>query len=126
MHIQVHSRWILNESLFEDTEACHLPFSAYNSEHNIALTDHLAIHLLQLPKCTSEEEVIKSEKERWVYLFKEGGNIDADNPPAPLKTKEMRQVMKVLQRFSENEKDYFLYQSRLNAVLKENTYISEL
>ncbi|MCP4701223.1 MAG: hypothetical protein GY862_30865, partial [Gammaproteobacteria bacterium] len=34
--------------------------------------------------------------------------------------------MKVLQRFSENEKDYFLYQSRLNAVLKENTYISEL
>ncbi|MCP4695327.1 MAG: Rpn family recombination-promoting nuclease/putative transposase [Gammaproteobacteria bacterium] len=122
---RVVSIWILNENLFEDTEACHLPFSVCNSEHNIVLTDHLAIHLLQLQKCKSEE-VIKSEKERWIYLFKKGGNIDVDNPPAPLKTKEMRQAMKVLHQFSENEKDYSLYQSRLAAVLKENTYISEL
>jgi DNA-binding protein H-NS len=38
----------------------------------------------------------------------------------------MRQVMKVLHRFSENEKDYLLYQSRMDAVLKENTYFSAL
>ncbi|MCP4697646.1 MAG: Rpn family recombination-promoting nuclease/putative transposase [Gammaproteobacteria bacterium] len=119
------SIWVLNESLFEDTKACHLPFSAYNSEHKLALTDHLAIHLLQLPEC-KPEKMIKSEKERWIYLFKEGENIDADNPPDSMKTKEMMQVMKVLQRFSENQKDYFLYQSRLDAILKENTYISEL
>ena len=36
----------------------------------------------------------------------------------------MRQVMQVLNRFSENEKDYHLYQSRLDAILKENTIIS--
>ena len=34
--------------------------------------------------------------------------------------------MKVLHRFSENETDYLLYQSRLDAVLKENTYITAL
>ena len=49
-----------------------------------------------------------------------------DNPPESLSTKEMRQVMKVLHRFSENEKDYLLYQSRMDAVLKENTYFSAL
>jgi vacuolar-type H+-ATPase subunit H len=38
----------------------------------------------------------------------------------------MKQAMKVMQRFSENESDYLLYQSRLDAALKENTYISAL
>jgi vacuolar-type H+-ATPase subunit I/STV1 len=69
---------------------------------------------------------IKTEKERWIYLFKEGKDVDMDNPPESLSTKEMRQVMKVLHRFSENEKDYLLYQSRMDAVLKENTYFSAL
>lgn len=34
--------------------------------------------------------------------------------------------MNVLYRFSSNENDYLLYQSRLDATLKENTYISAL
>jgi len=67
-----------------------------------------------------------TEKERWIYLFKEGGNVDLDNPPEILDTKEMRQVMNVLHRFSENKADYLLYQSRLDAVLKENTYLHEI
>ena len=67
-----------------------------------------------------------TEKERWIYLFKEGGNVDLDNPPEILDTKEMRQVMNVLRRFSENKADSLLYQSRLDAVFKENTYIHEL
>jgi hypothetical protein len=81
--------------------------------------------VLQLPKWPSNG-TIQTEKERWVYLFKEGKNLDMDNPPEPLNTKEMKQVMKVLHRFSENETDYILYQSRMDAVLKENTYLSDL
>ncbi len=121
----VISIWILNGILFEKVEECHLPFSVYNIKHQLILTDHLAIHLLQLPKWQSIAP-IASEKERWLYLFKEGQNVDLDNPPSTLNTEEMRQVMKVLQRFSENETDYLLYQSRLDAVLKENTYITAL
>ncbi|MCP4112424.1 MAG: hypothetical protein GY749_44015, partial [Desulfobacteraceae bacterium] len=58
--------------------------------------------------------------------FREGKNTDIENPPEILETEEMRQVMKVLDRFSENERDYFLYQSRLEAILKENTYLSDI
>jgi len=121
----VISIWILNGILFEKVEECHIPFSVYNLKHELILTDHLAIHLLQLPKWQSIDP-IASEKERWLYLFKEGQNVDLDNPPETLNTEEMRQVMKVLHRFSENETDYLLYQSRLDAVLKENTYITAL
>ncbi len=49
-----------------------------------------------------------------------------DNPPETLKTEEMRQVMNVLHRFSENQANYLLYQSRIEAVLKENTYLYDL
>jgi hypothetical protein len=38
----------------------------------------------------------------------------------------MRQAMKVMKNFAENEQDHMLYLSRLDASLKENTYISEL
>ena len=119
------SIWILDGNLFDGVEECHLPFTLYNQKHQLVLTDHIAIHLLQLPKWQSIDP-IASEKERWLYLFKEGQNVDIDNPPETLNTDEMRQVMKVLHRFSENETDYLLYQSRLDAVLKENTYISAL
>ena len=121
----VISIWILNGNLFENVEECHLPFSLYNQKHQLVLTEHLAIHVLQLPKWQSNG-TIKTEKERWVYLFKEGKNVDPDNPPETLNTNEMRQVMKVMHRFSENETDYLLYQSRMDAVLKENTYLSDL
>ena len=121
----VISIWILDGNLFEKVEECHIPFSLYNPKHKLILTDHIAIHLLQLPKWQSTK-TIASEKERWLYLFKEGQNVDLDNPPETLNTDEMRQVMNVLHRFSENETDYLLYQSRLDAVLKENTYLSAL
>ena len=49
-----------------------------------------------------------------------------DTPPEVLDTDEMRQAMEVLNRFSENQDDYLRYQSRLNAILKENTYVNEI
>ncbi len=114
------SIWILNGTLFPDTSAYHLDFAVYNARHNLRLNDHLAIHLLQLPKWRFTGK-INSEKERWIYLFREGKNTDLDNPPTIFNTKEMRQAMETLQRFSENQKNYLLYQSRLEAILEANT-----
>jgi len=59
-------------------------------------------------------------------LFKEGKNVDVDTPPEVLHTDEMRQAMEVLNRFSENQENYLLYQSRLDAILKENTLVNEM
>ncbi|QTA83291.1 Putative transposase, RpnA-like [Desulfonema limicola] len=118
----VISIWILDRNLFKDVESFHLPFSVFNTENKLALTDHLAIHVIQLPKWKHEGK-IKNEKDRWIYLFKEGKNTDFENPPEILTTKEMRQVMQVLKDFSENQKNFLLYQSRLDAARKENAII---
>ena len=89
------------------------------------LTDHLAIHLIQLPQWQFDGK-IRNEKERWLYLFNIGRNIDMNDPPEILNTPEMRQAMQVIREFSENQKNYLLYQSRLEANLLENTYIEGL
>lgn len=111
-NLPVISIWILDGVLFEDVDEYHLPFSLYDKKHQVVLSKHVPIHLLQLPKWQTTE-TITSEKERWIYLFKEGKNVDCDNPPEILNTDEMRSAMNVLQHFSENEANYLLYQSRL-------------
>ncbi|EDN65847.1 conserved hypothetical protein [Beggiatoa sp. PS] len=120
----VISIWILNENLFDKVNDVHLLFVLYNQKNQLILSDDIKIHLLQLPKWQSDE--VKNEKERWIYLFKEGKNVDVDEPPEVLCTDEMRQAMETLDRFSENEDNYLLYQNRLEATLLENTYISEV
>ena len=121
----VISIWLLNGSLFGEIEECHLPFTLYNLQHKLVMTDQLAIHVLQLPKQPADR-IITNEKERWIYCFREGKNVDTDTPPEILNTKEMRQVMKVMRRFSESQKDYLLYQSRLDAILTRNTILKSL
>jgi len=121
----VISIWLLKNSLFEETDDFHLPFAAWNVKNGITLSRHFAVHLLQLPKwklsgagCT--------EKDRWLYFFREGGNLDADSPPEILDTEEMRYAMAVIKDFSENQKNYLRYQSRLEAEFERNTLYAEL
>jgi len=110
--------------LFDNVDDVHLPFVLYNQKNKLVLSDDIEIHLLQLPKWQSPQ--IETEKERWIYLFKEGKNVDVDTPPEALNTDEMRQAMEVLNRFSENQENYLLYQSRLDAILLQNTLNSEM
>lgn len=117
--------WLLNESLFPGRQAWHLPFDLLNREHGIVLSDHVQMHLLQLSEWQMRDEAIE-ELDRWMYLFTAGEDVDVEHPPAILQTEEMRQVMQVLQHFSENERAYLLYQSRLEAELVENTWKGEI
>ena len=117
--------WLLNENLFADIGAYHLPFEVSNRQHQHVLSDHFRIHLLQLPTWQAQETGY-AEIDRWMYLFKEGQEIDVDDPPALLQTKEMRQAMNVLQQFAENEAEYLLYQKRLDSQRVEATWKAEI
>ena len=52
-------------------------------------------------------------------FFKEAENWE--ELPEIINTPEMRQAMAVLERFSEKEADYHLYQARQNAIREEQT-----
>lgn len=117
--------WLLNESLFPGQQASHLPFEVLNREHGIVLSDHLQIHVLQLPDWQLHEGTY-AELDRWMYLFKEGEELDVEHPPAILQTEEMKQAMQVLQHFSENERAYLVYQQRLESEQVEATWKNEI
>jgi hypothetical protein len=90
----------------------------------MVLTDHLQIHLLQLPEWQLREGA-PDELDRWMYLFTQGEDLDVKHPPALLQTEEMRQAMQVLQHFSENERAYLVYQQRLEAERVAQTWQTE-
>ena len=120
------SIWIATGVLFPETGLCHLPFYILNPETGLLLNGHFALHVLQLPKWRMRKDRT-TEKDRWMYFFKEGRNTDVDNPPDILKdSKEMRDAMEVLNEFSENRSNYLLYQSRLEAEMVRQTILTEL
>ena len=106
--------WLLNETLFDAPDAWHLPFVVWNREHGLTLNDDFRLHLLQLPAWQRKEQP-QEDLDRWMYLFTEGEEVDVMSPPAILETEEMKEAIGVLQHFSENERQYFLYQQRLEA-----------
>ena len=121
----VISIWLVGDTLFQHENAYHFSFSVFDTVHQLPLTDHLKIHILQTPAYALNENKI-TDKDRWMYFFKSKGHLDIENPPDFLKTREMRQAMSVLTEFSENETNYLLYQSRLDAQFEVDTWKSAI
>jgi len=121
----VISIWLVGDTLFQHENAYHFSFSVFDTIHQLPLTDHLKIHILQTPGYVLNEKQM-TDKDRWMYFFKSKGRLDIENPPDFLNTREMRQAMSVLTEFSENETNYLLYQSRLDAQFEIDTWKSEI
>jgi len=126
------SIWLLEDTLYKPDKSqfdklfdkySHLKFKLYESELNFTLTDHLNIHILQLPFFRTEKS-IKDDKDRWLYFFKEGHNLDIDSLPEKLNKKEIIKAMQTLQHFLKDQKAYLLYQERLEASRVESTWQS--
>ncbi|MCP4405770.1 MAG: hypothetical protein GY801_51795, partial [bacterium] len=112
--------WILNEPLFDLPGVDHLPFKLWNQGHNLLLSEDMRIDLLQLPKWPGPQEV-HDELDRWFCLFREGGEADIENLPDLLQSHEMKEAVQVLHQISESQREYFIYQQRLEALSLEAT-----
>jgi len=112
----VVSIWLLGDNLFEDSEHHH-HFQAYDPVNEVALSDHLAIHVLELAKWKPSSELLDKE-DQWLCFFQQAK--DWDRLPKALDNPEMRQAMQVLNRFSEKQRHYDLYQARVNAMREQS------
>ncbi|MDJ0842135.1 MAG: Rpn family recombination-promoting nuclease/putative transposase [Acidobacteriota bacterium] len=110
----VFSVWILGKKMFPGSDALHHRFIMYDPDHEVTLTDHCAIHTLELPKCP-REDTIESDLERWVYTLEHSKHIDPANPPEILHKPEIMEVMHMLNNISKKKEDYWAYQGRVNA-----------
>jgi predicted transposase/invertase (TIGR01784 family) len=113
----VISIWLLSENLFTTTEVAHHHFQMADMAQQKILNDHCSLHVLELNKWQTTPTL--SMEDQWMIFFREAKSWS--ELPAQLNTPELRQAMATLQRFSEKEQAYHLYQARENAIREEKT-----
>jgi predicted transposase/invertase (TIGR01784 family) len=118
----VISIWLLVENLFTATAVAHHHFQMVDLVQQKILNDHCSLHVLELNKWQTAPTL--SIEDQWMLFFREAKSWS--ELPAQLDTPELRQAMATLQRFSEKEKAYHLYQARENAIREEKTQQSLL
>ena len=113
----VISIWLLTENLFPQSPAFHHHFQMLDEANQQRLSQHCSIHTIELEKWQFSERL--NPEGEWLYFFKEAENWQ--ELPEIINTPKMRQAMAVLERFSEKEANYHLYQARQNAIREEQT-----
>jgi predicted transposase/invertase (TIGR01784 family) len=109
--------WLLAGSLFKD-DARHARDFRLRDARGAALEGEGGIWLLELGKFRAGQ--VESDDQRWVKFFRDGGDLDDGALPDWMDTPEMRQAMSTLKRFSEKERDYHLYQARMNYLREQS------
>ncbi|MEY4195600.1 MAG: hypothetical protein RLZZ226_1968 [Pseudomonadota bacterium] len=117
-----YSIWLLGERINKDKR--YLRNYKLRDQKGELLLDNGGIWILELPKF--DETTVTTELDRWLKLFKVGDQLDDTRLPDWMQTPEMEQVMAVLNRFSEKEYDYHIYQTRQNYLREQKTIQLEL
>jgi predicted transposase/invertase (TIGR01784 family) len=114
----VVSIWLLSETLLREAPSFHHHFQLCDPQRGVSFNDHLAIHVLELPKWRPPATGLDDE-DRWMYFFREAKGWD--RLPEALDSPPMRKAMAVLKGFSERERDWHRYQARQNFLRAERT-----
>ena len=105
--------WVLRNNLLTQSPACHHQFLLHDPEHRVTLSEHIALHILELAKWHRGHGTLDG-RDRWLYFFKEAREWNA--LPPEIETPEMRRAMAVLREFSEKQLNHMQYMSRLDAL----------
>ena len=114
------SVWILGESILPGPRHHHR-FLAWDPVAGIALSDHLEIHTVELPKWHPEG---LAPEDRWLYFFKE--SVCWDAVPAALWSRDLEEAMSLVRRFGEDSRARELYERRMDYLRTEATWQAEL
>ncbi|MDJ0838819.1 MAG: Rpn family recombination-promoting nuclease/putative transposase [Acidobacteriota bacterium] len=111
--------WLLGCNQFPEIDDPYLHFTLYERKHQRILSDDVNLHLMQLPKAPIGPNII-DEGDKWLHFFQHGRKFNLKNLPACVDIPEIREALKIMQGFTEYQRDYLLYESRLDAMRMEN------
>jgi predicted transposase/invertase (TIGR01784 family) len=119
----VYAIWLLDQNLVRD-DGAYARHYKLRDQRGRSLLEHGGVWLLELGKFAVEQ--VETEEQRWLKLFKDGGRLDEGALPDWMNTREMRQAMETLKRFSEKDENYFAYQARENFLREQRTIAKRL
>ena len=81
--------------LFPRVPAYHLSFRLWEAVHQVAFTEDLVIHMLELPKFTRSAAELATELDDWLFFLRYAEGLDTEALPLALQIPEIRQAMEV-------------------------------
>ena len=105
----------INEVVFAHVTDHHLRFILSDARNGVVLSDHLEMHLFELPKFQASAQQLAGSLEKWLYFLRHAESLDSEALPPPLQVPEIRQAMGELVMVSQQELDRFRYEDRLKA-----------
>lgn len=108
---------ILDAVIFRQVTELHLDFRLMDSKHGLTLTDHLQVHLLELPKYASPSHngVITDPIEQWCYFFLRADELTAEEIGRRLPEPVFLEATGVLEMIARDPDQRSLYEARLKA-----------
>ncbi len=94
---------IVDTLLFPDIPAYHLEFELRERRHGLLFTDHLALHILELPKFTKPASELATPLDRWLYFLRYGQDLDTDALPGNLDVPEIHRALGDLHMMTKSE-----------------------
>ncbi len=106
---------ILDAIMFREVSDLHLDFRLMNAKHALTLTDHLQIHLLELPKYTPprHNEAITDPIEQWCYFFRSARELTPLELSRRLPDPAFTEATGVLEMIARDPEQRSLYDARL-------------
>jgi predicted transposase/invertase (TIGR01784 family) len=90
-------------------------FELMDPRTQLAMTDDLAIHLVELPKFDLRPEQLSSPFEVWCYFLRHGETLDTASLPTALDTPIFHRCLEVMNVLTQNDRERELYEGRLKA-----------
>ena len=106
---------LLDRLVFREVPDPHLAFQLREGRHGLVLSDHLQVHLLELPKYNPVEDALRSASalEKWLYFFRFAADLSSDEIEARLSDGAFREAAGVLEMISQTPRERELYEARL-------------
>ena len=116
----VISIWLLDQNILRNATRSHHRFELRDPRRAEPLTDHLELHVIELPRWRAglrDKEI--TGMEGWIAFFAEAQ--DWAEVPERFESPEIRTAFKVLEDFKMNERYNAAYESRMDAIRLQKT-----
>jgi predicted transposase/invertase (TIGR01784 family) len=106
----------VNSQLFPESEEYHHHFVLADRTDDTVMTDHLEIHLIELPKFTLTAEQLTTPREVWCYFMRHGESLDTARLPESLNIPPIQRALEVLNVLTQSEIERERYEARLKGM----------
>ena len=105
----------LDWRLFPQTDKYQLPFRLQEPETGLVFSEHLAIHVFQLPNFRKGPDELTDSLDKWLYFLNNGEGLNPEDLPESIRIPEVEEAMSVLKALTEEEREWHRYFDREKA-----------